>query len=52
MSKIEEEEDSENPPSQINQIIRTNNYLINRIDTKSGFRKKSKIPRNPRIGRI
>lgn len=42
MSKIEEEDDSQNPPSHVNQIIRANNFLINRLNGKYTPSKKSR----------
>lgn len=41
MSQIEEEDDSQNPPSHVNQIIRTNNFLIHRLNGKYTPSKKS-----------
>jgi hypothetical protein len=40
MSKIDEEEDSQNPPPQINEIIKTNNYLISKLNNKCTPQKK------------
>ena len=43
MSKIDEEEDSQNQPSQINEIIKTNNFLIHKLNNKLSPEKKGKF---------